>query len=93
MARKFLVFQHSHWEGPGKYLKGAAKKKRVLLDIIHLWRGDAIPALSEYNALIVLGGGPNVNEEEQFPFLVREKMAIRKALQEDKAYLVICQKE
>lgn len=33
MAKRLLVFQHTHWEGPGKFLLGAAEKYSVSLEI------------------------------------------------------------
>jgi GMP synthase-like glutamine amidotransferase len=40
--------------------------------------------------MIVLGGSPNVDEEEQFPYLVRLKSCIREVIAAGKAYLGFC---
>ena len=68
MAKKFLVFQHSPWEGPGKILREAALGNDVELDVIKTWQ-EKIPELDPYDCLLILGGGPNVDQEEKFPFL------------------------
>ena len=87
--KRFLVFQHMPWEKPGDHLIRAAKNRRVRLEIIEVWR-EPIPDLKPYDGLIVLGGSPNVDEEEKYPFLKAEKEAIRQVLEKDKAYIGFC---
>jgi len=89
VARKFLVFQHSPWEGPGEVLRKEALKNNVELDVVKTWQ-EEIPELEPYSCIIVLGGGPNIDQEKEFPFLVKEKMAIKKSLAENRAYLGFC---
>jgi GMP synthase (glutamine-hydrolysing) len=89
MARKVAVFQHNPWEGPGEFLLSAVKRHKIKTDIIRVWE-KAIPELKGYMALIVLGGGPNVDQEHLYPFLTEEKKAIKKALARDIPYLGFC---
>lgn len=86
---KFLVLQHNPWEGPGQFLFAAARKLKIELHIARVWQ-EAIPSLPEFNALLILGGGTNVDQEEQFPFLREEKAAIRRAVERDMPCLGIC---
>lgn len=89
MGKRILVFQHTPWEGPGRYLQAAAATHRTSLEIVKVWQ-EEIPELSPYDALLVLGGGPNVNQEKHFPFLTAEKAAIRRSLADNRPYLGIC---
>lgn len=89
MTRKVLVFQHNPWEGPGQFLLSAAKLHKIKMDIIHVWE-ENIPEIKGHMALIVLGGGPNVDQEHIYPFLAEEKKAIRKAIAQDIPYLGFC---
>ena len=89
MANRFLTFQHMPWEGPGIHLQRSAKKWGVQLEVIEVWR-QPIPDLAPYDALIVLGGEPNVDQEEIYPFLRAEKAAIRRSIEEDRPYLGFC---
>ena len=89
MARAVLVFQHSPWEGPGAFLLAAAKEHKIALRVCRVWEED-IPPPEEYAALIVLGGGPNVDQEHLYPFLTEEKKVIRKSLSRDIPYLGFC---
>ena len=89
MVRKFLVFQHSPWEGPGQILSQAAIENNLELEVIRTWE-EKIPELDPYDYLIVFGGGPNVDQEEEFPYLVDEKNVIKRSLADDRPYLVFC---
>lgn len=89
MAPHFLVLQHTKWEGPGVFLLDAVHKNNVLLTIVKVWQED-IPPISIFDGLIILGGGPNVDEEDRFPFLKPEKKAILEAIQSDRPCLGIC---
>ena len=89
MAKRFLVFQHMDWEGPGEHLVRAAESQSLQLDVIEVWH-HPIPDLATYDGLIVLGGSPDVDQETKYPFLRAEKAAIRQVLQADKPYLGFC---
>ncbi len=89
MRRKFLVFQHTPWEKPGRHLWNSAKKRRITLDVVRLWQ-DPVPETSGHDAVIVLGGTPNVSDEDEYPFLRAEKEAIRKSITLNKPYLGFC---
>ncbi len=89
MAKKFLVLQHAPWEGPGKFLLDAAKQNNIELDVIQVWR-RLLPGLEGYDALLVLGGGPNVHQDKLYPFLSEEKKLIRRAINRDMPYLGFC---
>lgn len=90
MAIHFLVLQHTEWEGPGNFLLSATTKHDVRLTIIKVWREKIPDSLSLFDGLIVLGGGPNVDQEDMFPFLESEKKTIQKSLAEDRPYLGFC---
>ncbi len=89
MARKIIVLQHNPWEGPGQFLLNAAKLHKVKMDVVHVWE-EKIPEINGYMAMIVLGGGPNVDQEHIYPFLTEEKKIIRQALVQDIPYLGFC---
>lgn len=87
--KRFLVFQHMPWEGPGLHLKHSAEELDVELEVVEVWHRP-IPEMSSYDGLIVLGGSPNVDQEEEYPFLKAEKDAIRQVIEMDKPYLGFC---
>ena len=71
------------------HLVRSAESQALQLDVVEVWH-QRIPDVSPYDALIVLGGSPNVDQEENYPFLRAEKAAIREALKTDKPYLGFC---
>ncbi len=89
MAVKFLVLQHTPWEGPGVFLLDAARKLDIELTVIKLWE-EKIPGPELFDALLILGGTPNIDQECQYPFLVEEKQVIRQIIAKDKPCLGFC---
>lgn len=89
MAKRFLTLQHMPWEGPGLHLLRSAQNRGVELEVVEAWH-EPIPDLAPYDALVVLGGQPNVDQEKDYPFLKAEKAAIRRSIEEDRPYLGFC---
>ncbi|MBE9572004.1 MAG: type 1 glutamine amidotransferase [Proteobacteria bacterium] len=77
------------WDGPGQHLIQSAVKFDVNLRIVEVWHRP-IPDISLFDGLIVLGGSPNVDQEERYSFLRSEKEAIRQAVELDMPYLGFC---
>jgi GMP synthase-like glutamine amidotransferase len=87
--RRVLVFQHIACEHPG--LLGELMRERgIAWDTVELDRGDPIPPLAGYDALMAFGGPMNVDEEDRFPWLVAEVEAIREAVDRGLPYLGLC---
>ena len=87
---KFLVLQHGAWEGPGQFLLDSAQRLRIELTICKVWQEQIPDPLKGFDAMLILGGGANVDQEEQFPFLREEKAMIRRAVAADLPCLGIC---
>ena len=54
------------------------------------YEGDAAPALTSFDSLLILGGSMNVDEEALYPWLTAEKRFIADALAAGKRILGIC---
>jgi len=89
MAKNIVVFQHNPWEGPGIHLVKAFARHDLKINTIHVWK-ENIPEVTSYDALVVLGGGPNVDQEHIYPYLTKEKKTIKKAIAKDIPYLGFC---
>ncbi|MDZ7642039.1 MAG: type 1 glutamine amidotransferase [Desulfurivibrio sp.] len=89
MKLKFLVLQHAPWEGPGRFLRESAQRLKIELTICKVWQQE-MPDPLTFDALLILGGGANVDQEAEYPFLVPEKAAIRRAVGADLPCLGIC---
>jgi GMP synthase-like glutamine amidotransferase len=87
---RILVFQHLDIEHPGIF-RDFLDADRIPWDVVELDAGDPIPDLDGYSALVVMGGPMDVWQEDQHPWLVPEKRAIRAAVLERRLpYLGLC---
>ena len=60
-------------------------------DVVRLNAGECIPELERYDALLVFGGPMDVWQESEFPWLKREKSAIRDfVLRLNRPFLGVC---
>jgi len=88
-VKSLLIVQHMDWEGPGQHLLAALLEAEVSFRLVQAWQ-EPVPSLDSFGALVVLGGSPNVDEEDQFPYLVPLKARIREAIAAGKGYLGFC---
>ena len=88
-GKPLLIVQHMDWEGPGQHLLAALGGAGVVYRLLEAWH-EPLPAVTDLAGLIVLGGSPNVDEEDRFPYLAPLKAAIRQVIAEGRAYLGFC---
>ncbi|MFC3690804.1 type 1 glutamine amidotransferase [Chenggangzhangella methanolivorans] len=87
---RVLVFQHLEVEHPGSF-REFWRDRNVEWTTVELDAGDEIPPLKGFDLLAVMGGPMDVWEEDQHPWLVAEKAAIRRWVAELKRpYFGIC---
>jgi GMP synthase (glutamine-hydrolysing) len=88
-ALDIRVFEHVPFEGIGSMAAWAAQRgHRVGHTRFHA--GDAPPAPSAYDFLIVMGGPMGVHDEDALPWMREEKRALAAALGAGKSVLGIC---
>jgi len=56
----------------------------------HLYRGDPLPALSDFDFLVAMGGPMSVNDVGEHEWLGPEMRLIRAAIEADKSVLGVC---
>ena len=87
---RLLVFQHVAHEILGT-LDPLLRGKGFRIRYVNFGRSNyKIPNLENYDGLIVLGGPMNVDQVDDYPYLVPEVKAIKKALDLDMPILGIC---
>lgn len=85
-----LIFQHSPGEGPGALCDHIVSHQDEM-QIVHLYNGQPIPQLEDFDLLLVMGGPMDVWEVESYPWLVSEKQAIRTWVRDlNRPYFGIC---
>lgn len=88
--KRALVFQHMDHDHPGRFLDFFAEDG-IVPEPVRLFEGEEIPPLAPYDMLFVLGGAQDTWQEEEFPWLVAEKQAIREWVAERaKPYFGVC---
>ncbi len=67
-----------------------AKKRGHDVSGTMLFQDEPLPALEEFDWLIIMGGPMNIYEHYRYPWIVREKEFIRRSIDADKIVLGIC---
>ena len=83
------VLQHAESTPPGSVLDWL-KAKGHAATVVRLFNGDSLPNVDETDWLILLGGSMNVDQTDEFPFLVEEKRLIHAALEKKITCLGLC---
>ena len=87
---RLLVFQHIACEHPGIF-RQFLKEDGISWDAVELDAGEAIPPLEDYGMLWIMGGPMDVWDVDEHPWLVPEKRAIRRWVQDLKRpFLGVC---
>lgn len=87
---RILVFQHLAVEHPG-VLRRFLAADGIAWDAVELDQGQPIPALEDYDQLWVMGGPMDVWDVDEHPWLVPEKVAIRRWVRElERPFLGVC---
>ena len=77
-------------QNPGIF-RDFAESQNISFHEVDLHAGEKIPELRDYDALWVMGGSMNVWEEDKYPWLIDEKVAIRQAVKDlEMPFLGIC---
>src|SRR3990167_1681703 len=70
--------------GPWAQSRGHTVRKTLLFE------KAALPSMSDFDWLVIMGGPMNIYEEIRYPWLVEEKRFIREAILGGKCVLGIC---
>ena len=86
---RIQYMQHAAGEGPGQIAAWAAAKGHALSGT-HWYRGDVGPGAAAIDFLVIMGGGMNIYEHRNHPWLVAEKALIAQVIAQGKPVLGIC---
>lgn len=86
---KVLILKHVEIEGPG-LIEICLRDGKIPYEIFTLHSSISMPKLDGFTHLVILGGPMNVYEEDLYPFLKKEDLFIKEALQRGKSILGIC---
>jgi GMP synthase-like glutamine amidotransferase len=83
------VLQHSELTPPGSVLDWLQLKNHRY-SVVRVDKDEPLPALSETDWIIILGGKMNVDQLQEYPWLAREKLFLKEAVDAHKTCLGIC---
>ncbi len=91
MKRQIRIhyLQHVPFEGLG-CITNWAKKENHLLSCTRLYQNEPLPAVSELDWLIIMGGPMGIYDEQEFSWLTEEKLFLKEAIATGKTVLGIC---
>lgn len=81
--------QHVPYEGIGKIEQWVSTKTHFL-NGTHLYSGEKIGEINDFDWLVIMGGPMSVHDEDKFPWLLEEKQLIRQAITGNKIVIGIC---
>lgn len=81
--------QQVFFEGPN-IIKEWALEQGHSFHLIKMFENPELPNISEVDGLVVLGGPMSVHDEEEHPWLIKEKQFIRNCFDAEKPTLGIC---
>lgn len=81
--------QHVPFEDIGS-MTSDFRTRGYSLSTTHWYRGDAAPAVNDFDALVVMGGPMGIYDEAIHPWLADEKILIKEAITAGKIVLGIC---
>jgi GMP synthase-like glutamine amidotransferase len=88
-AMRIHSLEHQPEEGPGKIADWAAARGHTITRTA-LYAAEPPPALDAFDLLVVMGGGMNIYQHRDHPWLIAEKDFLRRAIDAGKPILGIC---
>ncbi|MDE2148640.1 MAG: type 1 glutamine amidotransferase [Gammaproteobacteria bacterium] len=86
---RVVCLQHAAHEAPGALSPWLAARG-LRPQLVRVYAGEPVPPTERYDWLIVLGGPMNVDDHAGHPWLVGEKVALKRALDAGRRLFGIC---
>ena len=86
---RILFIQHVPFEHPGYLLKWA-KQHNYSYSIAHVYQSTALPAMDDFDMLIIMGGPMGAYQEDKYEWLIKEKQFVKASIDAGKKVLGIC---
>jgi GMP synthase-like glutamine amidotransferase len=84
-----LVLQHIACEPPGVY-EDVLRARGAAITRVELDEGEPLPDWRRFGAIVAMGGPMSVNDDDEHPWLVAEKRAIREAVEAGRSFWGAC---
>ncbi|MFC1498086.1 type 1 glutamine amidotransferase [Verrucomicrobiota bacterium] len=81
--------QHESFEGLG-YIEPFIRQKGFLCSRTRLFENEELPAVDQFDSLIIMGGSASIYEEAKYPWLAKEKIFIKQSIDAGKIVIGVC---
>jgi len=81
--------RHESFEKEGEIAAWAHARGHTLTHT-DLWNGEALPELSSFDFLVLMGGPMNIYEDDKYPWLAGEKRFLKAAVDAGKLVIGVC---
>jgi GMP synthase-like glutamine amidotransferase len=81
--------QHVPFESPGSILPWLTQHGASVAST-RLFEAHTLPAVDDFDLLVVMGGPMSVNDEARHPWLIAEKRLVRDAIESGRAVVGVC---
>jgi GMP synthase (glutamine-hydrolysing) len=78
---RLVVLQHLYCEHPGTFSDAIAEREDIEVRTVELDQGDALPALGDVDAVVVMGGPMSATDDDDHAWLAGEREFIRAAVE------------
>jgi GMP synthase-like glutamine amidotransferase len=82
--------QHTAFENPGTIVEWADNNQHSISYTYFFEEHFSLPNVADIDALLIMGGYMNVDEETKYPWLLAEKNFIKQAIDANKKVMGIC---
>src|SRR5436190_4349927 len=89
MARRWAVLQHVPFEGPG-LIGTVARERGIDLAVVRLDRGEVLPAVSDLDGIVAMGGPMGVIDGAVHPWLAGERALLAMGVARGLPVLGVC---
>jgi GMP synthase-like glutamine amidotransferase len=86
---KILSLEHGPVESACRIRDWALDRKHDFA-VVRLDLNEPLPALMDFDFLVIMGGGMNIYQHRDYPWLIAEKRLIANAIAADKTVLGVC---
>jgi len=86
---RFHCLQHVPFETPGN-IEAWIKQSGHSISFTYFFNNVHLPALKDFDVLVIMGGPMSVHDENDYPWLKKEKEFISATIRENKKILGIC---
>lgn len=86
---KILIVQHNDKTPPGLSLSWI-QERNLPYQLVHMMNDPSLPPLESFDHVILCGGGMNVDQDEKYPWLAKERELIVQSLAQKKKIVGLC---